>query len=398
MLRTSSICTNFIYNYIVNDCEYKKDDTESDKKAKRLRHVLNELKSYGGVLSKLSQIISMGDENNKVYSDCKPFSTEKTIQYFTEICKTNTKIQNDVSSIDFNVYKSGSVGQIHKAIYKNSPIIFKVQYVGLLEQTMSDLKLVDFICSYLFNFSNMKNAILDIKNKMNEELNYDIEASNHQLMVEIHKDNEYVNIPRIIPELCTDKILCTEYIDGENLASFIKNSTEDERHIIGIKIIKFIFENIYIHGILYSDIHYGNFLINKENQKLYVVDFGCLTKLDDKLRINLTILHKSISEKNKKVFYEIVEDMGIINKNISPQSKKYIYEYFLLQYLPWTSNHFEFNEKWLDSITDLNTELMDEWILPENMVYFNKIPHTLCYILTKLKIKGSFQFIFDEIF
>jgi len=396
MLRTSSICTNFIYNYVVNDCEYNEEDTESEKKSKRLKHVLNELKSYGGVLSKMSQIISMNDSNSQVYSDCKPYSTKKTIEYFKKICQTDMYIKDNVSSIDYNVFKSGSVGQIHKAVYNKSPIIFKVQYVGLLEQTMSDLKLVDFICSYVFNFSNMKNAIRDIKNKMNEELNYKIEASNHQLMIRIHRKSDYVKIPKIIPELCTDKMLCTEFVDGQNLSTFIEHSTDQQRHNIGVKIINFIFENIYTYGILYSDIHYGNFLI--KNNNLYVVDFGCLTMLDEKLRTNLIKLHKSIINKNKKLFYSTVEDMGIINKNISQKSKQYIYTYFLLQYMPWTTNNFEFNEDWLDTITDLDAELMEEWILPENMVYFNKIPHTLCYILTKLKLKGYFGCIFDKIF
>jgi hypothetical protein len=44
------------------------------------------------------------------------------------------------------------------------------------------------------------------------------------------------------------------------------------------------------------------------------------------------------------------------------------------------------------------TELMKEWVLPQDMVYFNKIPYGMYHILTKLKLKGGFLEVFDEIF
>ena len=45
-----------------------------------------------------------------------------------------------------------------------------------------------------------------------------------------------------------------------------------------------------------------------------------------------------------------------------------------------------------------NTELMNEWLLPQDMVYFNKIPYGSYHIFTKLKLKGKFRQIFDQIF
>ena len=98
------------------------------------------------------------------------------------------------------------------------------------------------------------------------------------------------------------------------------------------------------------------------------------------------------------MFYNIVEKIGIINKDISSKSKKYIYDYFCIQYTPWTSKEFEFTEEWLDMATDKDTELMKEWILPSDMVYFNKIPYGMYHILTKLKLNGRFIELFDDMF
>ena len=92
-----------------------------DKKCQTLKCLSNTLKNYGGVLSKLSQILCLDDPNSTVFSDCKPFSKEKTTEYFRQNCPPGVK------NVDYNVYKSGSVGQVYKATYEKQPIVLKVQ-------------------------------------------------------------------------------------------------------------------------------------------------------------------------------------------------------------------------------------------------------------------------------
>lgn len=395
MLRSSSICMSFLYNYLTSDSECTdKNGNVLDKKCQKLRCLSDTLQSYGGVLSKLSQMLSLNDENSSVFSDCKPFSKEKTIRYFKEFIQ-NTNLH--IKDVDFNVYKSGSVGQVHKCKYKGENVIFKVQYVGLAEQTLTDLNMLDKITSYLYYFADMKEAMVDIKTKMYEELDYKLEAKNQQMIYELYLGNKDVEIPKIIPELCNDKILGMTYIKGRSLDNFIENSTQEQRNKLGMCIVKFVFENLYKYGILYSDVHYGNFLV-KDDSTLCVLDFGCLHKIKDHLLENIRALHISIRNKDKDSFYSTVKLMGIIKEDISQKSKDYIYEYFKLQYEPWTSEQFVFTEEWLDVAVEKETELMKEWLLPQDMVYFNKIPYGAYHIFTKLKLEGKFLQVFDKIF
>jgi predicted unusual protein kinase regulating ubiquinone biosynthesis (AarF/ABC1/UbiB family) len=395
MLRSSSICTSFLYNYLTSDSECSDENGNPlDKKCQKLRCLSETLESYGGVLSKLSQMLSLNDQNSTVFSDCKPFSKEKTIQYFKEFIKqSNLGVEN----VDFNVYKSGSVGQVHRAVHKNRDIVFKVQYVGLAEQTSSDLAMLDKISSYLYYFADMKHAMVDIKTKMYEELDYRLEAINQKKMYNIYKNSDFVEIPKIISKLCTDKVLGMHFVEGKSLTNFIDNSTQEQRNKFGMCTVKFIFENIYEHGILYSDVHYGNLLV-KEDSTICVLDFGCLHTIKKTLVNHLRNLHQSIRYDDKDSFYTIIEEMGIIKNDISEPSKKYIYEYFRIQYTPWIEEEFEFTEEWLDMATDKDTELMKEWTLPQDMVYFNKIPYGTFHILTKLKLKGKFREVFDKLF
>ena len=395
MLRSSSICASFLYNYLMSDSDCKDENGQPlDKSVQKLRCLTDTLESYGGVLSKLSQMLSLNDQNSTVFSDCKPFSKEKTIQYFKDFIED---ADLPLQSVDFNVYKSGSVGQVHKATYKGKDMVFKVQYVGLAEQTRTDLNMLDKITSYIYYFSDMKHAMIDVKTKMYEELDYKMEATNQKRMYKLYKDSDYIEIPRVISKLCTDTVLGMYFVKGRCIRDFIGDSTQEERNKFGMCAVRFVFENIYKHGILYSDVHYGNFLV-KDDSTLCVLDFGCLHDINKTLLDHLRELHISIGAGNKDKFYQIVEEMGIIKKDISELSKKYIYDYFCIQYEPWTSDEFEFTEEWLDMATDKETELMKEWTLPQDIVYFNKIPYGMYHILTKLKLKGNFLEVFDTIF
>ena len=395
MLRSGSICTSFLYNYLISETTINANEKGGDvlcKKATKLKCLVDTFQSYGGVLAKLSQIICLGenDQNNSVFSDCKPFSAEKTCKYIKNLFNNDTEFFKDIKTIDFNVYKSGSIGQVHKAVYKDGKeIVIKVQYVGLKEQVKTDLYILDTIITYLYSFINLNNAISDIKSKIEEELDYNIEYHNQTLMYDNWVEHSNIKIAELIPEISNEKLLSMYFIQGENLNDFIQNSTQEERNNIGMLIVEFVFTNIYKHKILYSDVHYGNFLI-QDKKTLYVMDFGCIHDVDDILIDNIKNLYKSFLNEDRELFYHIVEKMEIINKDISSESKEYIYEYFKRQYEPWLSDNFEFTSEWVKTSDYKNIELMKSWNLPSNLIYFNKLPYGMYHILGKMNLKGNF--------
>ena len=350
MLRSGSICISFLYKYLMSDNEInKEDDIDGNKnliqKSSKLKCLADTFQSYGGVLAKLSQIVCYENQDSTVFSDCKPFSRDETIQYFKEHYNEFPEFFKNVKYIDFEPYKSGSIGQVHKGVYKDgTDIIIKVQYVGLKEQIDSDLFILDKLISYLYSFANLSNAMIDIKTKLNEELDYTLESFNQQHLHDLWSDNDNIKIPQIISELSNDNLITMEFIEGENLNIFIANSTQEERNNIGKYMVEFIFTNLYKEGIFYSDIHYGNFIV-KNKSVLYIMDFGCINDINDELLKNLRDLHISMINDDKELFYSLVENMGIIKNTISDESKEYIYNYFKIQYEPWTSEEFNFTKE-----------------------------------------------------
>ena len=395
MLKIGSIGLSFMYNLITGNVEEKSDEKQDGNNTlqtnfKRL-HVLREtLEQHGGLFSKVAQMLSYGDCNSSVFSECKPFSQDKTIQYIQNE-------ENNDYTVNYDVYKSGSIGQVHIGTFKDgTKIAIKVQYVGLAEQTESDIQALNILANFLYVFADVKDAIKEIKRKVTEELDYKHEAINHQIMYDNWKNTD-IYIPKIYKYLCTKKILVTEFAEGYDLSHFVNNASQKSKNKIARDIVKFIFKNIYEYGIFYSDCHYGNLMIKDDN--LIVLDFGCINEIDNKTLKSLKNLHLALKNEDKQFTLFILRELNIISLDVSQESQDYAYEYFRLQYTPWIiEDEFEFTQDWWNKSDYKDTKLMSEWTLPTNMVYFNKIPYGLYNILTALNAKGNFFEIINNIF
>jgi len=401
MIRTGSICVSLLYNYLKSQHNKSSNDGIQDlnNKASTLNCIRETFENYGGVFSKLAQLLCLGENesDNKVFSECKPVNMEKTIEYLKTEFENNNDFFKNIESIDFKVFKSGSVGQVHKGkLNDGRDIILKVQYVGLSDQIKSDLVVLEQIINFLYSFADLTNALKDIKKQINEELDYNTEYKNQQIMKELWKDDDGIKIAELLP-ICSTNIIGMHFIKGESLNDFILNSTQEEKNDIAVKLIKFTFVNIYKNNTFYSDIHYGNFLIT-DKSVLHVMDFGCLNEISDNILLNFKKFNKALRNDDKELFYESVYSLGLIDETVSIESKEYVYEYLKIQYSPWTKNEvFNFDREFLEKSMYKNTDLMKEWKIPPSMVYLNKIPYGLFHLLTKLNATGNFSLIFDDL-
>ena len=373
MLKTTQICSSILYNSIFSTLKSNEVESLSDKSS-QLKVLSTSLKSYGGVLAKISQMLSLDNHNDDVFANHISPRQQETIEYFRSYIKTLK--EDSPENVNYNVNNSGTIGQIHKARINNKDVIFKVQYVGIMNDINNDLQILNFIVNYLYNFANLGNSVKEVKEKILDELDYDLELSNQNAVYDIFEKTSNIIIPKTFAEISNDKVLCMEYIHSIGLIDFISNGTKQDKNNIGRLMIEFIFSLLYKENMFYSDTHYGNFLVKFDSEtsesKLVVVDFGCIHNINPDLVRDLKCLHKSISDNNKELFYKIVSKLNIISDTISEESKRYIYDYFRTQYEPFYTRNFKFSNEWLDKCSSKETKLMKEWFLPDNMIYFHK--------------------------
>jgi predicted unusual protein kinase regulating ubiquinone biosynthesis (AarF/ABC1/UbiB family) len=411
MLRTGKMAISFVQNYLTetDDSQLQQKgkmrrpgEISNDKfsnNCKKLRALTKTLERAGGIFNKCAQLLSLYEEEKKVFGECIPFDTDKTtsilLSYFDNNVQNCKELIREISPAHF---KSGSVGLIFRGTgNEDQDLILKIRYNNLYETTFEDLKIVETLVKYMYTFVDFNAVMTEIRKNVLLEMDFYNECAQHQILYNIWNNAGAAKIPKIYKKYCTGDILVSEYIAGIDMSELIARGSDEEKKRAIEKICYFIFKNLFHHNLLYSDLHYGNFIA--AGDELYVVDFGCIQNIREGTVKLLGQLYFDILRGDDELIAATLENLGIIEDGISADSKNYLLKYIKFQYEPWISGReFKFTDEWLSISTDKNIEWMREWNLPSELVYFNKIPFGLYHILTKMNVPVNYGKIMRSVF
>lgn len=211
---------------------------------------------------------------------------------------------------------SASIGQVHKAFYKNILVAVKVQHPHIQETIATDIRLMKKVAPYLNNVDTLKSynipAIIKVFEKdMRNELNYTIEAMNAVHMKDLLKKDE-VYIPDIYLEASTSRVLTMEFLDGVSLSKVFDapDSDYDKKKIATMGADSYI-KQILIYGFYHADPHPGNIFV-LDRDIVAFVDFGMMGHLSNDLRDDLANLFIFISQGDAQLLTKQLYYMGII--------------------------------------------------------------------------------------
>ncbi len=188
------------------------------------------------------------------------------------------------SEFDDKPAAAASIGQVHRGVLKDGrEVAIKLQYPGAAEALRADLKqLGRFARTFgtLVPGLDMKPLIVELQDRIGEELDYDREAQAQQQYADAFKDHPEFVVPRVVKHSPT--VIVSEWIEGKPLSSFITDGTKAERDELGLKYVRFMFSGPRLAGLLHSDPHPGNFRVLADG-RLGVVDFGLCARLPEGL-------------------------------------------------------------------------------------------------------------------
>lgn len=172
---------------------------------------------------------------------------------------------------------TGSIGQVHLArLQDGTRVVVKVLIPGLDKITKNDLLLLRIIMPFLRIFlkiSNIRDHYAELKELTLTELNLNNEKRNLETFYEFYKDDSEILIPKIYANLCTEKVLVIEYINGENFSEFTERASQQEKNQSAGIIWRFACESINRHCIFNADPHQGNYIFTSDG-KVAFIDFG----------------------------------------------------------------------------------------------------------------------------
>jgi predicted unusual protein kinase regulating ubiquinone biosynthesis (AarF/ABC1/UbiB family) len=232
------------------------------------------------------------------------------------------------AGFDEEAVAAASIGQVYRAtLHDGRDVAVKVQYPGIKEVVRADLKnlgLVLRLFSRLAPGLDTKEIADEIRERISDELDYELEASNHRALAREYKGHPFIVVPEVVMDHCAERVIVTEFVVGRKFADIRADSIE-ERSRWGEILFRFYVNGPYRHLLLNGDPHPGNSLFLDDGRVAFL-DFGFFKRQTrDEVDVQLEIL-RAVYAQDADLLYEVTRREGVITGGrelVDPLMEKY---------------------------------------------------------------------------
>jgi predicted unusual protein kinase regulating ubiquinone biosynthesis (AarF/ABC1/UbiB family) len=302
---------------------------------------------------------------------------------------------------------AASIGQVHRAITRDGrAVAVKVQYPGVDEAIAADLDNAGMIFSGLgMLFPGMEPGpiVEELRSRLVEELDYTLEAANQRLFAEFYRGHPFIQVPEVVDELSTRRVLTTELAVGERFDA-LASWAQDERDLAAETIFRFVFRSLYRLGAFNGDPHPGNYLF-RPGGRVTFLDFGLVKRFTAaELDEFGEMIQAMVIDRDRSRFRRTVERLGLLATGTSFSDEE-VEDYF--------SHFYEF--VLADGVTTIDPEYASETVrrmfdtsgpygpimraanVPASFVIIQRINLGLYAILGQLCATADFRRIAEEL-
>lgn len=207
---------------------------------------------------------------------------------------------------------AASLGQVHRATTADGkPLACKLQYPDMqsaVEADLSQLKLIFGIYRRYDKAIDPSQIHAEIAERLREELDYEREAKHQQLYAHILKDQPRVDVPQVVPELSTDRLLTMGWLDGTPLMDAVDRPLE-ERNELAMSMFHAWYDPFYNYGVIHGDPHLGNYKV-RPDMGVNLLDFGCIRVFPPSFVTGVIDLYHAILNDDRELAVHAYETWG----------------------------------------------------------------------------------------
>lgn len=193
-----------------------------------------------------------------------------------------------ILSFDDKPIAAASIGQVHKLVLSDgTPCVMKIQYPGVARSIESDVNNL----TTLLNLTNLvppgmylEKALSVLSKELALECDYVNEARNQMRMKELVerdvRDGKFFNVPRVIENMSTERILTSEFVSGIRVEGLM-GLPQEARDRLGELIMILCLKELFVWRFMQVDPNFSNFLLDPERERINLLDFGACLKFED---------------------------------------------------------------------------------------------------------------------
>lgn len=297
----------------------------SYSREKRIRLALTDL---GPTFVKLGQVLSLrpdligpelADELSMLQSNVPADASELVLQTIER--ELGKPVSELFAEFDPKSVASASIGQVHRAkLHDGTCVVVKVQHANIENTVNEDLEVMAGLATlaeHLPDFAVWKPTVIveQFSRSLRRELNFNRELQNLNVFRKLLEEVPSVHIPIPFPQLSSQRVLTMELLDGKPVNSLAKAASNDsvaldsQRQELARIAAELYIEMIFIHGLYHADPHPGNVLV-LEGNRLGLLDFGMVGRIDDRLRETIEEMLIAVISKDSFVLTALIKRVG----------------------------------------------------------------------------------------
>lgn len=392
----------------------RREELQTDFELRTAEQVTETLGNMKGALMKVGQMLSYLDQGlpehvrdalAQLQSDAPPMSFELVDgQVAAELGAGSQELFAEFDPVPI---ASASIGQVHRAMtHDGRAVAVKVQYPGVDSAIDSDLDNLDMVfhgMGRVFDGLDPEPVIAELKERLREELDYELEANNQRLFADYYRDHPYIHVPEVIDEFSSSRVLTTELAEGVRWAEMVTWS-EAERNLAAETIYRYAFEGLYRIEAFNGDPHPGNYLFRPGGQVTFL-DYGLVKHFQtSEMHEFYTMIELMCIDHDIPGYRAFIEDLGLLKAGM-PFTDEQISDYFghfyefVLQPGDFTITD-EYASETVRRFFDLSgpyADIMKSANLPPSFVVIQRINLGLFALFGQLNATGNWRSIAEEI-
>jgi predicted unusual protein kinase regulating ubiquinone biosynthesis (AarF/ABC1/UbiB family) len=219
-----------------------------------------------------------------------------------------SKLDDVFETFDPVPIAAASIGQVYRATLPDGrDVAVKVQYPGVAQAVRSDMQNLGMILRLMKSVApglDPKAIGAEIRARIDEELDYELEASNQRALARIYRGHPFIVIPEVVGDLCREQVIVSEFVDGRGFEE-LKQLSQAERDRLGEIVFRFYFGCMYRHRQFSGDPHPGNSLLLRDGRMAFL-DFGLFKRIPlEVAELELRLQRLSVEDRGDELVGEL---------------------------------------------------------------------------------------------